>query len=44
MSGVRTIPVPAGEPRVESGAVRFGDDWPGVRFTLPAEADVPPGP
>jgi hypothetical protein len=27
---VQKIPFPPGSPRVESGAVQFGDDWPGL--------------
>ena len=27
---IRAIPVAEGERRVDSGAVRFGNDWPGV--------------
>jgi hypothetical protein len=27
---VRPIPLPEGEPRVETGPVQFGNDWPGI--------------
>jgi hypothetical protein len=33
MSGtknVQMLPLPPGLPRVETGAVQFGDDWPGL--------------
>jgi hypothetical protein len=29
-SRVQMLPAPAGSPRVETGAVQFGDDWPGL--------------
>lgn len=29
-SSIRIIPHAKGEPRVETGAVQFGDDWPGL--------------
>jgi hypothetical protein len=27
---VQQLPAPLGLPRVETGAVQFGDDWPGL--------------
>jgi hypothetical protein len=29
-SRVQLLPTPMGLPRVETGAVQFGDDWPGL--------------
>ena len=30
MSDLRTIPLADGEPRVETGPLQFGNDWPGL--------------